>query len=215
MCVPSPSPLPFLQEKSDDNLKLTTDADLAGALAVGGMGGGASFQGGGGLPGLPMGGGGATQVSSLASGEDDNDGGGADAEAEADDALAAKGEDLGVEGEGEAGGEEDGQEDGPGGAGRGHGGPTASGTMVRASGLPPGGRVGVTVIIAITIRGGGWCGIAGGGVRARLPACDAKPGEGRYWTSRLISARCCCGSTGKRGGGWAASETVGTRHHGG
>ncbi|GLC45409.1 hypothetical protein PLESTB_000621700 [Pleodorina starrii] len=131
-----------LREKSDDNLKLTTDPDLGGALAVGGLGGcGVSFQAGGGLP-LPLGGhGGAPQPgSSLASGEDDNDGGG---EADAEDALAAKGEDLGVEGEGEAGGEEEGQEEGAGGGGMGAGrggfgggGPTASGTLARASALP-------------------------------------------------------------------------------
>lgn len=82
------------------------------------------------------------QVSSLASGEDDNDGGGGDVEA--DDALAAKGEDLGMEGEGEAGGDEEvGDEDGPGGAGVGRGGggvgPTASATFQHGF---SGGRVG-------------------------------------------------------------------------
>ncbi|GIL83814.1 hypothetical protein Vretifemale_12547 [Volvox reticuliferus] len=87
---------------------------------------------------------GPTQVSSLVSGEDDNDGGAV--EADADDALAAKGEDLGVEGEGEAGVEEELQEDGAGeggmgraGGGAGGGaGPTASGTVQRGSALPPG-----------------------------------------------------------------------------
>ncbi|GLI64276.1 hypothetical protein VaNZ11_007492 [Volvox africanus] len=129
-----------LREKSDDNLKLTADPDLGGALTGGGLGGGASFHGGGGM----QLGHGPTQVSSLVSGEDDNDGGAG--EADADDTLAAKGEDLGVEGEGEAGVEEELQEDGAGdgcigraGGGAGGGiGPTASGTVPRGSALPPG-----------------------------------------------------------------------------
>lgn len=82
---------------------------------------------------------GSVQVSSLASGEDDNDGGGGDQADDGtggDEALAAgKGEDLGVEGEGEAGGEggEEGMGEGAeeGGMGRGGAGvgPTASGTL--------------------------------------------------------------------------------------
>ncbi|KAG2496671.1 hypothetical protein HYH03_005089 [Edaphochlamys debaryana] len=79
-----------LREKSDDNLKLAADPDLGLALA-------------------------GAQVSSLVSGEDDNDGGAADADG--DEALAAKGEDLGAEGEGEAGGEEGGDAVGTGGGG--------------------------------------------------------------------------------------------------
>ncbi|KAG2446385.1 hypothetical protein HXX76_000970 [Chlamydomonas incerta] len=118
-----------LREKSDDNLKLAAaDPDLGAAL--GAMNAGAHPAGI--LPGASF------QVSSLASGEDDNDGGGdqADGGTGGDEALAAaKGEDLGVEGEGEAGGEggEEGMGEGAeeGGAGRGGagGGPTASGTL--------------------------------------------------------------------------------------
>ncbi|GFR41791.1 hypothetical protein Agub_g2555 [Astrephomene gubernaculifera] len=137
-----------LREKSDDNLKLATDAELGAALG-GGMGLSGSGLGpmGGGFHhhhhhhgGLPLGvlPPGATQVSSLASGEDDNDG-----EAEADDAAArAKAaEELCAEGEGEAGGEEleedEGLEEGcgMGGGRRGGGvGPTASGTLARGGG---------------------------------------------------------------------------------
>lgn len=108
-----------LQEKSDDNLRLA-----AAAAEAGEAGGGAPAQG--------------QTVSSLASGEDDNDGG-----------LAAKGEEVGPEGEGEgeavegggeaAGGEEALEDDETGGRRGGGGldgmaGPTASGTM-RASAL--------------------------------------------------------------------------------
>ncbi|KXZ47254.1 hypothetical protein GPECTOR_36g108 [Gonium pectorale] len=122
-----------LREKSDDNLRLAADPEVGTAA---GMGTGGGAFGPGGLPGAGRdhlhggGGGGATQVSSLVSGEDDNDGGAGEADAE--DALAAK-EDLGVEGEGEAGGEEDGLDDGGrGGLGLGS---TASGTFARGAGM--------------------------------------------------------------------------------